>query len=212
MVIKHLTNYIHKHCIDKRVVDIGCAGQTEYEDTPFQLHREYCSVAKEAYGLDINKEEITKGIKNKTTNLYCVDVTSIKDISNFVSEHGQFDVVLCMELIEHIENAGLLMTCIDSLLTATGTLIITTPNMLCPKWAWQRQKEGRVIINKEHVCWYDAVTLSQLLDKHGFKVTAEHYCGPVSKDLTKKTYADFGMQDWMCRRIVIVAEKKNDTN
>jgi hypothetical protein len=53
-------------------------------------------------------------------------------------------------------------------------LVLTTPNAFAVA-NFVYRVGGRPRVNKGHTCWYDEVTLSQLLRRHGFSVVEISY-------------------------------------
>lgn len=79
------------------------------------------------------------------------------------------DTIVAGELIEHIDNVGLLLECCREHLKPDGKLVLTTPN----PWGLpilRRLLSGRLNINDEHVAWYGPTVLEQLCARYGFTV------------------------------------------
>jgi len=75
---------------------------------------------------------------------------------------GCFDVIVMGDVIEHVNNPGLLLANIRKHLKKNGQLIVTTPNA---KW-WTVAYRP----HPEHVVWHDKYTLTKLLQRFGFSV------------------------------------------
>jgi len=74
----------------------------------------------------------------------------------------QFDAVVLGDVIEHVDNPGLLLDNVRRHLKADGVLLLTTPNA---KW-WTVVFKPHV----DHVLWHDRFTLAELLRRHGFAI------------------------------------------
>ena len=139
--------YILDNCIDKRVLDIGCAGP---------LHKDIREVASKCYG---------------------IDQTLVKDDPDFLQMTigkdplpvYEVDLIICGEIIEHLSNPGLFL---DELKKCYPTVekIITVPNAFASAHAgWT--KSGKENTNRDHVAYYSYTTMSNLLTRHGYKIT-----------------------------------------
>ena len=78
------------------------------------------------------------------------------------------------EIIEHLSCAGGFLDAARRHLEPGGRLVITTPNAFAVS-NFVYRIGGRPRINKGHTCWYDEVTLSQLLRRHGYEVEEVSY-------------------------------------
>ncbi len=95
------------------VLDIGCGSGA-------WLHRLQQAGAGGLLGLDADTQQFAAaGIAHEAMNF---------DAYNG-QRWGQFQLITCIELIEHIENTGLLLNLIANNLAPDGTCIITTPNI-----------------------------------------------------------------------------------
>jgi 2-polyprenyl-3-methyl-5-hydroxy-6-metoxy-1,4-benzoquinol methylase len=81
--------------------------------------------------------------------------------------HRKFDIAIVGDVIEHVENQGLLLGNIREHLHENGRLILTTPNA---KWWTVLYKP-----HPEHVLWHDRYTLKLVLERSGFTVDSIGY-------------------------------------
>jgi 2-polyprenyl-3-methyl-5-hydroxy-6-metoxy-1,4-benzoquinol methylase len=80
--------------------------------------------AKKVYGVDIDPSVVRNAtVKYKADNLTFLD----SDIRNIPFEQSTFDIIICFETIEHVENQDLVMTELKRVLKTEGVLIISTP-------------------------------------------------------------------------------------
>lgn len=132
------------------------------------LHGKIAKVASKLVGIDYLKTEVALLRKEFHYECYQGDVT---DPTTFSNLKARYQVVVCGELIEHVENPGLMLDGIKKVMDRNSVLIITTPN----PWAKQRMKLIRgghyedEWLNKEHACWFSAGTLRQLLARKGYE-------------------------------------------
>jgi len=108
----------------KTILDVGCGTGA----LDFYLAKQANSVT----GIDISKNAIKAckrdakalGVSNKTAFF-------VKDISKSLIQK-KFDVVICLEVIEHIKNDKRLMNNISKSIKKNGLLIISTPSQNAP--------------------------------------------------------------------------------
>lgn len=146
-----------------RVLDVGCVD----EDLRYSfgrgiwLHEFLRKRAASVIGVDIIKSEIKK-LRDMGYSVIYADAETM--------QLGQkFDIIVAGELIEHLSNPGAFLDRAFEHLEEEGKLILTTPypwSFVCFVGAIL----AKVPINKEHTCWFDSATLSQLLNRHGFSL------------------------------------------
>ena len=138
------------------------------------LHARLMRTAKRLVGLDYLASEVeeireTVGCECYSGDVMQLDKAPLDDV---------FDVVVCGELIEHLENAKEFLDGLKRFCDCGTQVIITTPNPWDRKWAGN-MKAGLledVWLNPEHVVWYSMQTLTNLLVRCGFEIVrAEHY-------------------------------------
>jgi len=111
---------------------------------------------------------------------------------NFNFENSKFDVIVSLQVIEHLYNPSLMLNRIKSHLNQDGILVLTTPNLEClsakiMKGKWHGYRPDHVSL-KSNTEWKTTI------EKHGFKSI---YCGstfftgiPVMNKLP------FGLLNW----------------
>lgn len=152
---------------DKNVLDVGCIDyMAKMQYTDDWLHKKIGTQAKSVIGLDVAEEEVKK--LKKSYNIICGDAQTI-------SLEKQFDCIVVGELIEHLENPGLFLKNMLKHLNPGGNIIITTPNPFYPKRIIEILFLKKQDVNPQHTCWYCDITLSQLLNRIGFKKIEVHY-------------------------------------
>lgn len=114
--IRLIFKLIKKHNLHGTILDIGC-GEGNFLK---KMGSEY----NELYGIDISKaalDNISPVVKDNITFL-------IGDISKRDSlPPMKFDVIICSEVLEHIENDAVAIENLNELLNSSGYLIVTVP-------------------------------------------------------------------------------------
>ena len=104
----------------KMVLDIGCGGGI--------LSFSMAEMGAQVVGIDPSKKLIsiaTERNNKKKINLKFLHITLEKYIK---SVGNKFDIITCMELIEHVENPYLFVRMIENLLSKNGLVFFSTIN------------------------------------------------------------------------------------
>jgi SAM-dependent methyltransferase len=154
----------------KKVLDIGCVDARpgairKYESSG--LHRFVLSHAASVIGVDIDAEGVEE-MRDKGYHVICANVENMQ-------LNEKFDCIVAGEIIEHLDNAGLFLTTMREHLADDGVLIITTPNALCISNTLRVLKKNRIKVHPDHTCWYDPVTLTQLVSRFQLEVIALYF-------------------------------------
>jgi 2-polyprenyl-3-methyl-5-hydroxy-6-metoxy-1,4-benzoquinol methylase len=104
---------------DKRVLDVGCG---EGYGAALLAGR-----AREVVGVDYSPAAIEHAArKYKASNL----TFAVRDATELDATLGQFDVVSCFEVIEHVEAHDAVVDGFREVLSTAGLLFVSTPNKL----------------------------------------------------------------------------------
>lgn len=153
----------------KKVLDIGCVAHSlEEARRPDWLHGQIVKAAAEAVGVDILKHEIEVLRAERNFDLVWADVETM-DLQR------KFDVVVMMDVIEHLTSPGHALRRVREHLERDGTVIITTPNPV----NWLRfvalLASGKVDANPEHTCWFNEPVLRELARRCGLALVSVAY-------------------------------------
>lgn len=145
-------------CAEKRVLDIGCAGQAIPFGSPNWVHGRIAEVAKETVGVDVNKDAVEE-IQQAG---YDVRYADAQDFN--LGE--KFEVVTLIELIEHVSNPGLVLDHVNKHLVSGGVMVVTTPNPFNPFvfWTYEIKDKG----NPGHVAYHSPRMFCRLAERYGF--------------------------------------------
>jgi hypothetical protein len=86
--------------------------------------------------------------------------------------------------MKHLEDCRSFLGSCKKHMTANSRLIITTPNSFGARYVIMNLL-NKPHVNPGHVCWFDKVTLTQLLNRNGFEVETTKYIG-LDKDYSGK--------------------------
>lgn len=153
----------------KRVLDLGVAQHSTVNVMkPTWLHQYVVSKASECLGVD-NEQDAVDAIRKLGYDAVCGDVQRL-------ALGKTFDVVVAGELIEHLDNFAGFLSSVHKHLEDDGRFVLTTPNALFIGHSISAIS-GKLAIHKQHTCWFDEVTLRQLLIRFKFEVEAIAYLG-----------------------------------
>jgi 2-polyprenyl-3-methyl-5-hydroxy-6-metoxy-1,4-benzoquinol methylase len=162
----------------RRVLHLGCVGFTDCPvDVKVSLARQslhqQLTDCSECVGVDLDRESVRqlqeRGIFK---NVVFGDVERLEELS---ADLGKFDAVVAGDIIEHVSNPGRMLDGILTVLKPTGELILSTPNSMGLP-AYIRYVTGGFREGAQHVLCFNAITLKQLLLRHGYKVTEAMSC------------------------------------
>jgi 2-polyprenyl-3-methyl-5-hydroxy-6-metoxy-1,4-benzoquinol methylase len=155
----------------KDVLDIGCVQHNWQACTGDNwIHKHLKQYARSVKGIDILQDDI-KQLKKLG---FDVEYFDIEDKNNNFLKWKMYDVVFAGEIIEHLSGLDAFFYHCRYTLKNDGKLIITTVNCFSLLFIVQYML-GKLKVNHEHVCWFDMVTLGQLLKRQGFAIQDKYY-------------------------------------
>jgi SAM-dependent methyltransferase len=168
LLVEHLDKSVSRRhligqfCKGKSVLDIGCVNHN-IDNTILGnwLHENILHVADKVLGVDLLEDEIAE-LKKQGYDVLAADVSKPLGINE------TFDVVVVGNLIEHLSNFDGLMLNIEKLLHPKGKLLISTANPFYREQYFYSAFKNDILVNAEHTCWIDPVTLDQLSCRYGF--------------------------------------------
>ncbi|MBI5598230.1 MAG: class I SAM-dependent methyltransferase [Deltaproteobacteria bacterium] len=163
--IKNRFDAMEPYVRGKAVLDIGCVdarpgGVRKYRMTG--LHLFLKERASSLVGVDVDEEGVRQ-MKSEGLDVVAADCERM-DLQR------RFDCIVAGEVIEHLSNPGLFLDNMRGHLVDRGVLVITTSNAFAIGNFYRILRTSRIKVHGEHTCWYDPVTLTQLLSRHRFMV------------------------------------------
>ncbi len=160
LILRTLSKYIKKN---KKILDIGCGAGT------IAL---YCgSKGNNVLGIDISAEAIRAAKKSASF----LELNNVKfETRNFPVEYpkAKYDLIICTEVIEHLEDDKKALKTIYKLLSPNGIAIISTPSRNAPLYRLGLANgfDKRV----GHLRRYSLENLIELSKQCGFKVVTDY--------------------------------------
>ncbi len=147
------------------VLDVGFWGQGITTDDSNWVHSLLKRQAKDVYGIDLD-----------------YDTQIIVDSSHYKKQTAEdfdfgkkFDVIFAGDLIEHLSNPGLFLSCATKNLKPGGKLIITTPNTFNLFNLAEKISKEEPTVNRDHTCYFNSKTLRVLLKKNKWDISEVAY-------------------------------------
>lgn len=149
----------------RSVLDVGCVdsrpgGVRKFMSTG--LHIFLSEHASELIGVDLD-EEGARAMRAEGFDVVAANAETM-DLGK------QFDCVVAGEVIEHLSNQGLFLEGVARHLKDDGVFILTTSNAFGLANFYRILKKGGIKVHSEHTCWYDPITIAELLRRYGFIV------------------------------------------
>ncbi|MEW6593157.1 MAG: methyltransferase domain-containing protein, partial [Candidatus Hadarchaeota archaeon] len=144
-----------------RVLDIGCGRGAFLEFLPF----------KEKYGVDISRSAVNEA-KKRGIDARVVDIETEK----LPYESNFFDIIFCMEILEHLLDASILFSEVRRVLKPGGYFYITVPNQLFILVNRMSILTGKYnLLDKDpyharHIRFFKKSVLRDLVSSKGFKI------------------------------------------
>jgi 2-polyprenyl-3-methyl-5-hydroxy-6-metoxy-1,4-benzoquinol methylase len=154
---------------DKEVLDIGCYAELRglihnIKNDKSWVHGFLSRNSKHTVGIDIVPDKI-ETIRKAGYDVYCMSA------ENF-SFKKKFDVIFAGDVIEHLDNPGLMLKQCRKHLKEDGLLIITTYNVFSIDYkiaGLVRFLNNDLEVHPNHTCFFSPATIKSLLFRNGFK-------------------------------------------
>jgi 2-polyprenyl-3-methyl-5-hydroxy-6-metoxy-1,4-benzoquinol methylase len=160
--------FLQEQCRGKRVLDIGMGDHSmEFVKADRWKHRRLREAAAHILGIDI-LDGLVSQLAAQGYNVRKMDALSDSDLGE------RFDVVVCGEVIEHVDDPVRLVKFAKRHLAPGGRILMSTPNpfyWLFIREAWRRDT---CIANFEHVSWISPSMALEIGERAGVEL-ARYY-------------------------------------
>lgn len=163
--ISNRIDYLCDLASGKDVLDIGVVDHTiEDIHRPDWLHGNLCKYAKTCLGVDILAEEVEQ-LRHEGFNVICLDIN--KEILS-----KTFELIICGDVLEHVNAPGNLLANAVKMLRPFGKLVLSVPNPWYINVVIKNTINGTPYLdNVDHVSWFDPCTLCELGQRHGLALS-----------------------------------------
>jgi SAM-dependent methyltransferase len=157
---------VRELCRGKDVLDLGCVQHdAEQANNAAWLHQALVDVAASVVGVDYSSANVAK-LMERGYSVITADVTKPLPVE------GSFDVIVVGNLIEHLSNFEGLFVNLARHLRPGGRVAISSANPFYREQYFYAAFRNDILVNPEHTCWIDPVTLNQLAGRFGFVTEA----------------------------------------
>lgn len=164
----------------KRVLDVGVVDHAvRKQSTQAWLHAHIARAAAECLGVDLLKD----GIDRLAEAGYNVRQCDITDPAAAAEVGGPFDLMICGELLEHLDAPGGMFAAARRLLSPRGRLVVTMPNLF-QIWAMLRCLTSHAKESADHVLCVGPWHAAELAERHHMRL--ESYRGTIIANSTAK--------------------------
>jgi SAM-dependent methyltransferase len=132
------------------------------------MHQKLAAVTRELWGVDIDASGVSFLRSQGFDNVIVGDVCELDKIEPL--QGRKFDVIVASEVIEHLQNPGLLLDTVKTVMTPGETeLIVTVPNAFrVDTLIWLLR--GVEYVHPDHNYWFSYLTATNLIRKGGFEI------------------------------------------
>ncbi len=135
-------------------------------------------------------------------------------LANLADE--KFNVILCLDVLEHLPNPWATVQALYSLLLPGGSIVISVPNIrhysvvlpLLLRGTWQYQPAG--IMDRTHLRFFTRRSAQDMLIQVGFAITQKHDNGVQAtrlREIWKTIFAKTPLRDLFVFQFLIRAQK-----
>lgn len=122
--------FIHDHgpLQDQRILDVGCGGGI--------LSEALAHAGAQVVGIDQSKAALAVAQEHAQENNLAIDYRWVSVEQLALDEPGTFDLLTCMELLEHVPDPKSIVTACARLLKPQGRVVFATINRTFKAWLW----------------------------------------------------------------------------
>jgi SAM-dependent methyltransferase len=158
-ILGYRDSLILNSCRGRSVLDVGCVGQARSPDSEHWLHGQLRKVASNLMGVDIDRA----GLEELRSRGY--DVLLPQEL-----EGRTFERIVMGDVIEHVNNPVAFLEFYAKYLTDEGRIVLTTPNAFSALQLFSIATRNRIWVNVEHVCFFDPLTLAEVVERAGLEI------------------------------------------
>ena len=158
-------------------VDSGCWDYHDRFDSWLHAHLDRAAAA--LVGLDLDEAGVARA-RELGFAAHAVDCSDPGAVARLGLEPAE--VVVAGEVIEHLDASGPFLDGLHALVRPGGRLVVTTPNASGLLNAAAAALAGWEVNHPDHVTLYSCYTLTNLLERHGWRVEEVATYVPVLKE------------------------------
>jgi 2-polyprenyl-3-methyl-5-hydroxy-6-metoxy-1,4-benzoquinol methylase len=149
------------------VLDVGCVDHTAHLGSQDWLHAHLRNVSRRCLGVDVVADEVNY-LQQKGFEVICADITE-RPLEE------QFDVIICGEVLEHLNGPVTMLRNLGSMLRVDGSIVVTVPNPFYANVLVQNLLGRQYFVwNIDHVAWFDPPCMAELAGRAGLRLRQFH--------------------------------------
>lgn len=174
----------------RRVLDVGCA-----DGRFLELLRDHGSPEWELVGIDFDERAVAECRRKGF-------MTYVSRMEDFEEGHGQFDAVIMLQLIEHVEDPVRICQRVHDLLRPGGFFIVETPNLGGLDYRVFRRTWWGHYHFPRHWNLFSTPALQRMLEEQGLEVIRSEYLISTSSWIISlhNYFLERGWPGWWVRR------------
>ena len=171
---------LQQECAGKRVLDVGCVSSgllEEHAGNGTLLHQRLAATAAAILGVDIDAPGVQRLRAMGFVNVIAADLSESSQPVIRAARRlmDGCDVIVCGEVLEHVPNAGALLTCLAEVARTFGAYaMLTVPNAFSIR-AMLGVLAGTEIVHPDHKYYFSWRTLNTLLEHCGLEIVEAHF-------------------------------------
>jgi 2-polyprenyl-3-methyl-5-hydroxy-6-metoxy-1,4-benzoquinol methylase len=146
---------------EKRLLDVGC-GDGRF----LRLLRDFGPPDWQLVGLEFDSGAVTK-CREQGFEAFA---ERVEDFAEQPEQHGQYDAVIMLQLIEHVEDPALICERVRTLLRPGGVFIIETPNLAGLDYTLFKGRWWGHYHFPRHWNLFSSASLVRMLEERGFEI------------------------------------------
>lgn len=162
-----------------RVLHVGCADApltAEKLSNGELLHSRLTEVADECIGVDTDEAAVRVLRDHGFSDVIAGDASSPTLMLG-----KAFDVVILGEVLEHVGDAGALLSAMQARLSSDGVLVVTVPNAFNALRFLHMIVRAREVVHRDHLAYYSAKTVAAAGERAGLELVTVAFTDPFAE-------------------------------
>lgn len=170
--------YLMQACAGRSVVHLACASSPftrELHEQGHLLHGKLSHTARQIAGIDLDADSLAYLRAEGFSQLFQADLMDQEALRRVVHQMPWIpDVIVIGELLEHLDQPGVVLENCVRVLGSRPEILITVPNAFSLK-AMMRVAGGCEKVSHDHVSYFSWATLRQLIERFGLQIRSGHW-------------------------------------
>ena len=173
-------DFLCELAVGRQVLHVGCAAAPvtpELLSAPNFLHRRLVDAAAACCGIDTDAEAAELLREAGFADILTADAAALSAVTD-----STFDLIVLGEVLEHVNNPGLLLDEMAKVLRPGGRVVVTVPNAY-NLLRFLQIFAGREVVHMDHVAYYSAKTLTAACARSGLTLETIAFTDPFRESM-----------------------------